>query len=176
LSPEYPWQDTLVVDTPPPGSSISDVHIRESGPEDRDFIIGLVPELLAFGPPSWRDPRQMTPVDVSVIGAAVGGRAPDSSVLVAEDGRGRRLGFVHVTEENDYYAGACGHIGDLVVAREVRGRGVGTVLLAAAERWARTRGYRLITLNVFIDNAHARSVYERAGYAPETIRHVKVLA
>ena len=118
----------------------------------------------------------MTPVDVRVVGAAVDRRAPGSKVLVAEDSLGRRLGFVHVTEEDDYYAGACGHIGDLVVAREARGRGVGTVLLAAAERWARARGYRLITLNVFIDNADARSVYERAGYAPETIRHVKVLA
>ena len=68
------------------------------------------------------------------------------------------------------------HIGDLVVAREARGRGVGTVLLAAAERWARARGYRLITLNVFLDNVDARSVYEKAGYAPETIRPVKVLA
>jgi GNAT superfamily N-acetyltransferase len=118
----------------------------------------------------------MTPVDVRVVGDAFDGRAHGSSVLIAEDGRGRRLGFIHVTEEQDYYAGACGHIADLVVAREARGRGVGTALLASAEQWARTRGHRLLTLNVFIDNIEARSVYERAGYAAETVRHVKVLA
>jgi GNAT superfamily N-acetyltransferase len=118
----------------------------------------------------------MTPVDVRVVGGAVDGSSPDSKVLIAEDDLGCRLGFIHVTEEQDYYAGACGHIGDVVVAREARGRGVGAALLAAAEQWARTRGYRLLSLNVFIDNTEARSVYERAGYAPETIRHVKVLA
>ena len=153
-----------------------DVRVRESEAADRDFIMGLVPELLAFGPPAWRDPRQMTPVDASVIGAAVDGRSLGSMVLIAEDSLGRRLGFVHVTEEDDYYAGACGHIGDLVVADEARGRGVGTALLTAAEGWARARGYRMISLNVFMDNVGARSVYERAGYAPETIRHVKILS
>ncbi len=158
------------------GGSLSDVRVRESEPADRDFIMDLVPELLAFGPPAWREPRQMTPVDARVIGAAVDGRSPDSMVLVAEDSRGHRLGFIHVTEEEDYYAGPCGHVGDLVVARAVRGLGVGTALLAAAEHWARARGYRMISLNVFMDNVEARSVYERAGYAPETIRHVKVLS
>jgi GNAT superfamily N-acetyltransferase len=152
------------------------MRVRESRPEDRDFVLGLVPELLAFGPPPWRDARQMTPVDVRVVGDAIEGRSSGSDVLVAEDDRGRRLGFIRVTEEHDYYAGACGHISDVVVAREARGRGVGTALLAAAEEWARKRAYRLLTLNVFVDNTGARSVYERAGYAPETVRHIKVLA
>src|SRR5262245_50514557 len=123
-----------------PGGTSVGVRVRESRPEDRDFVTGLVPELLAFGPPAWRDPRQMTPVDIRVVGEAVDRRSPDSAVLIAEDDLGCRLGFIHVTEEHDYYAGACGHIADVVVAREARGRGVGTALLAAAERWARARG------------------------------------
>jgi GNAT superfamily N-acetyltransferase len=152
-----------------------DVRVRPSRPDDHEFVLGLVPELLAFGPPPWRDARAMTPVDLRVITAALEGRAPGAEVLVAEDDGGRRLGFVHVSEEDDYYGGPCGHIGDVVVAREARGRGVGTALLSAAEGWARARGYRFITLNVFLDNTGARSVYERAGYAPETIRHLKTL-
>jgi GNAT superfamily N-acetyltransferase len=153
----------------------SDVHVRDARPDDRDFVIGLVPELLAFGPPPWRDRSRMTPVDVQVIGHALAGLSPGSHVLVAEDRGGRRLGFIHVTEEEDYYAGPCGHVGDVVVSPEARGRGVGVALLAAAEEWARARGYRLLTLNVFVENTAARSVYERAGYRAETIRHVKVL-
>ena len=163
------------MDDPPPGRRSPGVRVRESAPEDRDFVLGLVPELLAFGPPPWRDARAMVRVDSEVIGAALDGRVPGKGVLVAEDGEGRRLGFIHVSEEDDYYGGPCGHIGDIVVAPEARGRGVGTALLAAAEDWARARGYRLITLNVFLDNAGARRVYERAGYRPETIRHVKPL-
>jgi GNAT superfamily N-acetyltransferase len=152
------------------------VRVRDSRPDDREFIISLVPELLAFGPPPWREVRQMTSVDIRVVGDAVDGRSPGSNVLVAEDELGGRLGFIHLTEENDYYAGACGHIGDVVVARAARGRGVGAALLAAGEQWARRRGYRLLSLNVFVDNTEARALYERSGYAPETVRHVKVLA
>ena len=163
------------MDDPPAGGRAPGLRVRESGPEDRDFVLGLVPELLAFGPPSWRDVRAMARVDAEVIGAALDGRAAGRRVLVAEDGEGRRRGFIHVSEEDDYYGGACGHIGDIVVAPEARGQGVGTALLAAAEDWARARGHRLITLNVFLDNAAARRVYERAGYRPETIRHVKPL-
>jgi GNAT superfamily N-acetyltransferase len=159
-----------------PVSTPLGVRVRDSRPDDREFIISLVPELLSFGPPPWRDARQMTPVDVRVVGDAVDGRSPGSSVLIAEDDLGTRLGFIHVTEEDDYYAGACGHIGDVVVAREARGRGVGAALLAAGEQWARARGYRLLSLNVFVDNTEARSLYERSGFAPETVRHVKVLA
>jgi RimJ/RimL family protein N-acetyltransferase len=47
--------------------------------------------------------------------------------------------------------------------------------LRAAEGWARAQGLELITLNVFAGNQRARAVYERIGYAPETLRYVKLL-
>jgi GNAT superfamily N-acetyltransferase len=55
-------------------------------------------------------------------------------------------------------------VGDVVVAPDARGRGVGTALLAEAEDWARERGHRILTLNVFARNESARRVYERAGF------------
>ena len=155
----------------------ADVHIREARPEDRELILGLVPELLAFGaPPPWRDAEQMTAVDVRVISEALDGRTAGASILVAEDGKGELLGFIHLNEEEDYYGGACGHVGDVIVAPAARGRGVGTALLAAGERWARERGYRMLTLNVFLDNKKARDLYEAVGFRAETARHVKMLA
>ena len=70
--------------------------------------------------------------------------------------------------EADYYTrGEAGHIADIIVAPEARGRGVGETLLAAAEQWARGRGYSLLTLNVFIENTRARALYERAGFGAE---------
>ena len=153
----------------------SGIHIRDAHAEDREFIIGLVPHLLDFGPPQWRDGQQMAAVDNRVIGNALGGQSPNSVVLIAEDGSGQRLGFIHLTEEEDYYGGACGHVGDVVVAPEARSRGVGRALLAAGERWARGRGYRLLTLNVFLANERARALYEELGFRPETVRHVKHL-
>ena len=78
--------------------------------------------------------------------------------------------------EADYYTrDEAGHIADIIVAPEARGRGVGEILLAAAEQWARGRGYLLLTLNVFIENTRARALYERTGFGAETIRYVKAL-
>jgi GNAT superfamily N-acetyltransferase len=154
----------------------ADVRIRVATESDRDFVLGIVPELLSFGPPPpWRDADRMNDVDRRVIGDALGGRTPGASILVAESAEGERLGFVHVCEEDDYYGGPCGHIGDIVVAKSARGQGVGRALLAAAERWAKDAGYALITLNVFMDNRDAARVYEAAGYGPETTRYVKTL-
>lgn len=152
------------------------IHIREARPEDRELILGLVPELLDFGaPPPWRDAQQMIAIDVRVISEVLDGRSPGASILVAEDDKGERLGFIHLNEEEDYYGGACGHVGDVIVAPSARGRGVGKALLAAGERWALERGYRLLTLNVFLANEKARALYEDVGFRAETVRHVKVL-
>ncbi len=45
----------------------------------------------------------------------------------------------------------------------------------AAEEWARNRGYRRVTLNVFAQNDRARQMYERFGYEPETVHYLKEL-
>jgi RimJ/RimL family protein N-acetyltransferase len=44
-----------------------------------------------------------------------------------------------------------------------------------AESWAREQGMAMLTLNVFDGNARARRVYERNGFAPETLRYVKAV-
>ena len=53
---------------------------------------------------------------------------------------------------------------DMYVLPELRGRGIGTALLRAAEDEARTRGATRLTLTVGVDNAGARQLYERHGY------------
>ena len=45
----------------------------------------------------------------------------------------------------------------------------------AAEAWARARGYRLLSLDVFADNRRAIDFYGRRGFKRETIRMVKPL-
>ncbi len=158
-----------MADRQPPASCV----IRSAQADDRDFILGLVPQLHAFGPPAWHDRLHMEAVDRRVIGDALVGRTPNSAVFVAECENGERVGFVHVAEEEDYYTGRCAHIGDVVVAPMWQGRGIGKALLAWAEQWARDRACRLITLNVFMENQQARSAYERSGYRPETVRYTK---
>jgi len=59
-----------------------------------------------------------------------------------------------------------GEIG-MAVAREWRGRGVGSALLAAAIEWARERGLHKLSLGVFAHNAGAIALYRKFGFVEE---------
>src|SRR5207244_1977300 len=59
-----------------------------------------------------------------------------------------------------------GEIG-MAVAREWRGRGVGSALLAAAIEWSRERGLHKLSLAVFAHNAAAITLYRKFGFVEE---------
>ncbi len=50
------------------------------------------------------------------------------------------------------------------VRSELRGRGVGTALIQAAEDRARRRGHQWIAISVNVDNTSAARLYEWLGY------------
>ena len=58
------------------------------------------------------------------------------------------------------------HIFLVYVSPSHRRRGIGSALMAKAESWARQRGDRLISLQVFLSNQNALSLYEHQGYQP----------
>ncbi len=66
-------------------------------------------------------------------------------------------------------------IADLVVAKEGEGQGIGAALIQASEAWAREHGFRLLTLNVFIENTRAQKLYERLGFEQDTLQYIKPL-
>ena len=53
------------------------------------------------------------------------------------------------------------------VAREWRGRGVGSALLAAAIEWAREQDMHKLSLSVFPHNAAAIALYRKFGFVEE---------
>ncbi len=55
---------------------------------------------------------------------------------------------------------------NLNVRPDVRGRGIGSAIVVAAENWSRERGHRRIAMGVAVDNPEARRLYRRLGYAP----------
>ena len=67
-----------------------------------------------------------------------------------------------------------GEIG-MAVAREWRGRGVGSALLAAAIEWARERDLHKLSLGVFAHNAGAIALYRKFGFVEEgrRIKHYR---
>jgi ribosomal protein S18 acetylase RimI-like enzyme len=55
----------------------------------------------------------------------------------------------------------------MMVAREWRGRGVGSALVAAAIEWARERGLHKLSLGVFAHNTAAVALYHKFGFVDE---------
>lgn len=69
-----------------------------------------------------------------------------------------------------HYEGPLVWIGDIVVTKSARRRGVGGMLLAEVESWARSRGAAHIQLNTHYGNDGALALYERNGYRCTDIR------
>lgn len=150
------------------------VRIRSADIGDRDFIFSLLPRLIEFEIPGCRTPEQMTATDRRVIERVLSTKPSGTAVFIAQDDDGESLGFIHLTSAVDYYTEEKhGHISDIVVAAAGEGRGIGRVLMATGEEWAREQGYRLLTLNVFVQNKRARKLYEKLGFGEDMIRYVK---
>ncbi len=143
---------------------------------DSDRVLALAERLAAFGPPPWRTRDDINEGERRTLRRFFEGRAPAASALLVAEQDGAVAGFAYLEQLQDYFTlEHHGHVGMLVVAEEVEGRGVGGALLRAAESWGLSRGYRMLTLSVFEENARARRVYERFGFRTDTIRYLKPL-
>jgi len=92
---------------------------------------------------------------------------PDAAALVATDSHGAVLGWIHVFGTRMLESDPVAEIGGLVVDESARGRGIGATLVAAAESWAKERGFPASTVrsNVIREEAHA--FYRKLGYEPQ---------
>ena len=151
------------------------IRVRGARDADRTFVLETAARLAAFGPPPWRTVDEIIEAEARTLRDVFESPDDGSRVLIAEAGD-ERLGFMLLEELRDYFTlERHGHIGILAVTDGAEGRGVGGALIRAAEAWARERGYRTLTLNVFTGNQHARDVYEHLGFEPDTIKYIKAL-
>jgi ribosomal protein S18 acetylase RimI-like enzyme len=154
----------------------SNIQIRPASIADRGFILSLLPRLLEFGPPSWRDPAQMIATDMEVVSDKLITQPAGTAFFIAEDKQGVALGFIHLQTGTDYYQHAeHGHIANLIVTSEGEGQGIGRMLLEKGEEWARWKGYHWLTLSVFAQNQRARNLYSKLGYGEDILKYVKEL-
>ncbi len=82
---------------------------------------------------------------------------------------GEVVGLVFVIESGFGF----GEIG-MMVARDWRGRGVGSALVAAAIGWGRESGLHKLTLSVFPHNEAAIRLYRKFGFAEEGRREKQI--
>ena len=75
------------------------------------------------------------------------------------------VGFIHMQVSRFGF----GEFG-MLVAREWRGRGVGTALVAAAIDWSRERGLHKLCLSVFPHNEAAIALYRKFSFEEEGYR------
>ena len=149
-------------------------RVRPARPDDRAFVIETAKRLAEFGPPPWRSPESVVTAESRVLHAFFESPAPQTALLIAETPDGERLGFAYLETLVDYFdRKPHAHLAELAVSKEAQGRGAGGALLSACEDWTRSRGFDRLTLNAFDGNLHARDVYVKRGFAPETIRYVK---
>ena len=154
-----------------------EIRIRLATADDIPFVQSLAERFARAGTPLWRDPAQMWQFhqrSIQEVSAAISN--PDDLVLIAEDAQGLRLGFLHATQTPDFFTGEQqGYISDVVVSEQAEGKGIARVLMERAEAWARECGFRILALDVFALNTHARSFYQRLGYVEETLKLIKEL-
>lgn len=148
------------------------VTIRDLAEADRAAVLELS-DRLTIGVAAWRDPV--------AVAAVVRGWLEDSTAadfvgaaLIAE-AAGRVVGFVSVDSVTHFAGEVDAYVGELVVDAAYEGRGVGAALVAAAERVARERGHRCLTLSTGAANDRAISFYESLGFDAEDVKLTKVL-
>jgi ribosomal protein S18 acetylase RimI-like enzyme len=149
-----------------------DIHVRLYRPGDRDRVLLLAPRLTE-GTAPWRDPAgTLRAVEIAVRSAIDSFRAPGHAVFVAETG-GDLVGFVTVSERISFAGQREGYVGWLAVRAGMERRGIGSTLMAVAEKWAVSRGLSCLTLETGAANHAARSLYRVLGYEEEDIRLTK---
>ena len=134
--------------------------VRAMRREDAEQVAALAGEL---GYPS-------TPAQIEARFRGIEGN-DDSRVFVAADSDGRVWGWVHVFGHHLLESEGQAEVGGLIVDSRARGVGIGTSLMAAAEAWARERGYARLTLRSNTIRTEAHRFYQDLGYTIVKSQH-----
>lgn len=152
------------------------VQIRPARDEDRQAVLALAARL-AVGVAAWRDPEAAVEAARQWL---------TDSLAAAEDGRGAVfvavenvdapvIGVVSVCRQRHFTGVTDAYVGELAVAPHAVRGGVGRLLMAAAEDWARGQGLRHLTLETGAANLTARQFYTALGYREEGVRLTRSL-
>jgi len=128
------------------------VDIRNVTPDDAADVARLSGEL---GYPIDADAMRRRIQQLSAL--------PDHAVFIAMCAEGA-VGWIHVSVVQHVQADVRAEIGGLVVTAESRSAGVGALLVARAEQWAREHGLTGMIVRSQIKREDAHRFYLREGY------------
>ena len=136
------------------------MRIRNATPDDAAAIARIynqgIDDRLATLETTHRDAEERA--------AWMAGKGPRYPVLVAEDDSGDILGWGSLNQFNP--RPAYDHVVDfsIYVAREARGRRIGSLLLDELESRARQHGFHKLVLAAFPHNTAGMKLYDRHGF------------
>jgi GNAT superfamily N-acetyltransferase len=152
--------------------------IRPARPDDDGAMTEMFLAINRYEEPIMHDRRtDQAGAEDSLKAARERVEKNDGHILVAERG-GRVVGHmyllflnydVYVVEALRRYA----YVSELFVREEMRGAGIATALLAAAERLAAEAGVARIAIGVLAGNAPADRLYAKLGFQPHYIERSK---
>jgi len=151
------------------------VTIRAATDADGPVLLALA-DRLRQGVAPWRDEAAVVDavrgwVEASVAAMDEAGHA----VLVAELGS-TVVGFVTLSPGSHWSGVAEPSIGDLVVAPEAEGQGIGSALVEAVIERARSEGHTRVSVSTGAANARALGLYRRLGFEDEDVTLSRRLA
>jgi GNAT superfamily N-acetyltransferase len=149
---------------PDPMSQTPHVVIRAATAADAPAISALVAQL---GYPA---PAEVIPARLANIS-----RSDDNVILLAEDNgsvvalmTARVMWVIH-------HDAPLAWLTALVVLDSARGKGIGSLLLARAEEWARHKGAHKISLSSAMHRIETHGYYDKRGYERSGLRFTKKL-
>jgi GNAT superfamily N-acetyltransferase len=142
------------------------LRIRPATPDDAASLCGLLDQL---GYPT--DSAQI-PERIEKLHAR-----PGTKVLVAENEAGEVVGVATIHLFDSLHASEpVAWLTTVVVEERARGQGIGSALVARAEKWAVDHGARRISLTSALRREHAHEFYKARDYEHTGVRLSKVLS
>lgn len=157
--------------------TISDnVSVRAMKNSEKEIILNMTERFTEFELMEWRNLDDLKQAQYRLLQESFVHKNENDDFYVAVDNYDKILGFLHVTNNIDFFTGEeQGYVSSIVVSTNGEGRGIGRKLMQKAEDWAISKGYKKIVLNVFAKNERAIKFYEKLNYQNEVIKMVKEL-
>ncbi|MBJ7594600.1 MAG: GNAT family N-acetyltransferase [Candidatus Dormibacteraeota bacterium] len=132
-----------------------------------------IDEMVASGSMSRRSAAEKARTEDAELLSA--GLDTPGQLIFRVEGDGQPVGWLWFGLQQPKREQGVGFIYDISIDEAFRGRGYGRAAMKAAEEEARRRGLTALVLNVFGQNAVARSLYTRLGYRETSVQMRKEL-